>query len=72
MAENYPEIVKSWTTLIDDLSAETIEDASMFGLFKKKPPTTMDALIRTIYGPIPPSKFETAHSLPLFDETCVR
>lgn len=27
MAENYPEIVKPWTTLIDDLSAETLEDA---------------------------------------------
>jgi hypothetical protein len=28
----------------------------MFGLFKKKQPTMMDALIRTIYGPSPPSK----------------
>jgi hypothetical protein len=27
MAENHPEIVKPWTTLIDDLSAETLEDA---------------------------------------------
>jgi hypothetical protein len=27
MAENYPEIVKPWTTLINDLSAETLEDA---------------------------------------------
>jgi hypothetical protein len=27
MAENYPEIVKPWTTLIDDLSAETLKDA---------------------------------------------
>jgi len=25
----------------------------MFGLFKKKPPTVMDALIRTIYGANP-------------------
>ena len=28
----------------------------MFGLFKKKQPTMMDALIRTIYGANPPSK----------------
>jgi hypothetical protein len=28
----------------------------MFGLFKKKPPTVMDALIRTIYGANPPRK----------------
>jgi hypothetical protein len=28
----------------------------MFGLFKKKPPTVMDALIRTVYGANPPSK----------------
>ncbi len=28
----------------------------MFGLFKKKPPTMLDSLIRTIYGPSPPSK----------------
>ena len=27
MAENYPEIVKPWTALIHDLSAETLEDA---------------------------------------------
>jgi hypothetical protein len=27
MAENYPEIVKPWTALIDDLSAETLENA---------------------------------------------
>jgi hypothetical protein len=27
MAENHPEIVKPWTTLINDLSAETLEDA---------------------------------------------
>jgi hypothetical protein len=28
----------------------------MFGIFKKKPPTMMDAFIRTIYGPNPPRK----------------
>jgi hypothetical protein len=28
----------------------------MFGLFKKKSPTMMDAFIRTIYGANPPSK----------------
>jgi hypothetical protein len=28
----------------------------MFGFFKKKPPTAMDALIRTIYGANPPPK----------------
>jgi hypothetical protein len=27
MAENHPEIVKPWTTLINDLSAETLQDA---------------------------------------------
>ena len=27
MAENHPEIVEPWTTLINDLSAETLEDA---------------------------------------------
>lgn len=27
MAENHPEIVKPWVTLIDDLSAQTLEDA---------------------------------------------
>jgi hypothetical protein len=27
MAENHPEIVEQWTTLINDLSAETLEDA---------------------------------------------
>jgi hypothetical protein len=28
----------------------------MFGLFKKKPPTVMDGMIRLIYGANPPSK----------------
>jgi hypothetical protein len=28
----------------------------MFNLFKKNPPTMMDALIRTIYGANPPPK----------------
>jgi hypothetical protein len=28
----------------------------MFGLFKRKPPTAMDALIRLIYGANPPPK----------------